>query len=131
MTWRERMAPHQMAFHALAVLIGISALITPPRGLALLVPHGELLLWASLLMGTGVAGAFAPFLRIPEGIALERATLWMQSLTLVWIIISAIYYQGAGEMLGLAAYVAWIAANVARDRQIASALTKSRNPPGE
>jgi hypothetical protein len=55
----------------------------------------------------------------------------MQSLTLVWIIISAIYYQGAGEMLGLAAYVAWIAANVARDRQIASALTKSRNPPGE
>lgn len=131
MPYSQRVVPHQSAFHALAVLIGTSALITPPRGLALLVPHWELYLWAALLLATGITGLVAPILRLPERIALERATLWLQSLTLAWIVISAVYYQGANDLLGLAAYVVWIAANVARGRQIASALTKLRHPPGE
>ena len=131
---RETFEPHRAAWHFLAVLIGFSAIVTPPRGLGALVPHWELSLWAALLMLSGIAGALAPLRQsadLPDALAIERAALWVQMGTLAWIITASMWLRGTADGLGVIAYLVWIIANAWRDRRIASAITKSRRPPGE
>jgi len=131
---RESFEPHRAMWHVLAVLIGGGALIMPPKGLAALVDPVILYLWATALMLSGAVGLIAPF-RQPSGLgnalAAERAALWIQTGTLLWIIVSAIYYRGGQDALGLFVYLGWAVANVLRDRRIASAVTKSEGSPGE
>lgn len=131
---RESFEPHRAAWHVLAILIGISALVVPPRGLAALVPLWLLYLWAANLTVSGILGIVAPF-RQPHGLinalALERAALWVQAGTLLWIIVSALFLRGMMDIFGLAAYLVWIIANALRDRRIASAVTKSEVKTGE
>lgn len=125
---RETYEPHRALWHVLAVLIGFSAIVRPPEGLAAVVDPVILLIWAGALMVSGVIGIVAP-IRQPHGLAnalaLERAALWVQTGTLIWILISAVYYRGMADIFGLAMYAGWIIANVIRDRRIASAVTKS------
>lgn len=125
---REPFEPHRAAWHVLAVLIGISALVLPPVGLAALVPAWLLALWAFGLAASGVLGIVAPFRQthgVINALALERAALWVQMGTLLWIIASAVVLRGMADGFGLAAYLVWITANALRDRRIASAVTKS------
>lgn len=111
--------PHRLAWNALAILIGVSALVTPPVGLAVLVAPWLLWLWAFALIGSGALGIVAPLQDTVDGLATERGALWVQTGTLVWIVISSVYLRGLVELFGLAAYLVWIAANAVRDRQIA------------
>jgi hypothetical protein len=120
--------PHRLAWHALAVLFGLLALAVPPAGLAALVRPWLLWLWAMALLASGAAGLAVPFQRPALGLATERAALWIQTGTLVWVIISSLYLRGTAGLVGMLLYIIWIAANVARDRRIASVLTKSRPP---
>jgi hypothetical protein len=131
---RESFEPHRAAWHALAILIGSSALVVPPHGLAAIVPGWLLGWWAFNLAGSGVLGIIAPVGQarsVITALALERAALWVQTGTLAWIIVSALYLRGMADGFGLAAYLVWITANVIRERRIASAVTKSEVRPGE
>lgn len=132
---RETFEPHRAAWHLLAILIGFSAVVRPPEGLAAIIDRRILILWAIALMLSGVIGVVAPFRQsrgLASALALERAALWVQTGTLLWIVASAVYYRGAADGFGLVAYVVWIIANVIRDRRIASAVTKSGDrAPGE
>lgn len=128
----RQIEPHRLAWHALGVLIGLSAFVVPPDGLALLVAPWLLGIWVIALMGSGLLGITAPFRRRPlDVVVAERVALWIQTITLSWIIISSVYLRGLADLVALVVYLIWIAANVARDRQIASALTKSPRPPGK
>ena len=116
------------AWHIVAVVLGVSALVVPPVGLAALVPAWLLALWAFNLALSGTLGIIAPFRQtsgVINALALERAALWIQTGTLVWIVVSAIFLSGMASGFGLAVYIAWIIANALRDRRIASAVTKS------
>lgn len=117
--------PHRVAWHVFAVLIGVSAVVNPPAGLAALVTPWLLQMWVYLLLGSGMLGIVAPFWSPLMTLALERAALWVQTGTLLWIVISSVYLQGWAELFGLAAYLVWITANVWRERRIASGLTRS------
>jgi hypothetical protein len=131
---REPFEPHRAAWHALAVLLGLSALVLPPKGLASAVPSWMLILWAFGLAASGVLGIAAPFRQtsgVISALAMERAALWIQTGTLLWVIISSLFLRGLVGLVGLVAYFLWIIANTLRDRRIASAVTKSRRPLGE
>lgn len=126
---REPFEPHRAAWHVVAVLIGIAALFYPPQGLALLVPGWVLYVWAAALIASAAVAIWAPLRQARDArnaLAAERAALWCQSTTLVWIVVSALYYQGIRSAFGLVFYVVWIAANIVRDLRIASALTRLR-----
>lgn len=116
----RQIEPHRLAWNALAVLIGVSALVSPPVGLAALVAPWLLWVWAVALVGSGVVGLVAPLRGAVDGLAAERAGLWIQTGTLLWIVISSLYLRGLVELFGMAAYLVWIAANAVRDHQIAS-----------
>lgn len=132
---RETFEPHRAAWHVLAVLIGFGAVVSPPQGLAAIVDPLVLMMWAAGLLLSGVIGIVAPFRQshgLANALGLERAALWVQTGTLLWIVVSAFYYRGTADALGAMAYIVWIIANVIRDRRIASAVTKSGDhAPGE
>lgn len=125
---RESFEPHRAAWHVLAVLFGLAAFVVPPAGLALLVDPWQVDVWAAGLIGSGLLGIAAPLLQhyaLVTALATERAALWVQTGTLVWIIIAVVYYQGPTGWLSAAVYLLWAAANAVRARRIASATTKS------
>lgn len=122
----RRIEPHRLAWQALAILIGTSALVTPPAGLAAIVDPWLLYAWAGALIWTGVAISFSTLRDPVIAVAVERAAAWIQTLTLAWIIVAALWYRGMADGFGLVAYLVWITANVVRDRQIASGIATAR-----
>jgi len=131
---RESFEPHRALWHCLAILIGSQAMVVPPRGLAAIVDTWLLWLWASALVLSGIVGLIAPIAQPADlgvSLAAERGALWVQTGTLAWIIVAALYYRGTADGLGLVVYLGWAVANVLRDRRIASAVTKPKGNPGK
>jgi len=131
---RESFEPHRALWHVLAIVLGGSAFIVPPQGLAALVDPVILGIWASALLLSGIGGLVAPLTQpanLGHALAVERAALWIQTGTLIWIIVSALYYRGVQDGAGVIVYLGWAVANVLRDHRIASAVTKAEGDPGE
>jgi len=133
----RRYEPYRLCFQLVAIALGIAYLATapPPGSVAAVVgerTHWLVYAWSAGLLLSG-AGAMVGSLwtgigagDMILGYAIERASLWLQSGVLFVIIAATAYVNGVRGFFGIAILLAWMVANVWRDRQIASVLTELR-----
>lgn len=140
----RRYEPYRLCFQFVAASLGAAYLATapPPGSVAEVVgrhTHWLVYAWAAglLLSGLGVIAGSAITVRAHDGdtvilgYAVERSSLWLQSGALFVIVCATAYVNGSRSSFGLGILLAWLAANIWRDRQIASALTEARKQSKE
>src|SRR3982751_701903 len=96
---------HELAWHELAVVFGIQALVVPPVGLAALVPTWVLWWWIGSLFVSGATGVAGVVMSSPlRALALDRFALWMQAGTLLQVTVASVFFRGWAGVFGLGLY---------------------------
>lgn len=132
--------PYRLCFQLVAVILGAAYLVvTPVPGSVSAVvgerAHWLVYLWAGGLMVSGFGALIGSLWAVWQdvdkdkiiiGYAIERGSLTVQTGALFVITGATLYVNGMRGALGVGILLAWMAANVWRDRQIASVLRTAR-----
>lgn len=121
---RGRVNVQGVGLHIFSLLAGasyVTALLAAPTALTAVLPRAMVVGWAAGMLLSGVGGLVGNLWRGNPywAMAIERASLTVQTVSLLVIFCSIAYVVGLAGSFGLGFTLTWMAINVIRDRQLA------------